>query len=129
MKERIRVRFRLIKPILPLVMVYVGLLVFSLHWIKTNPESPWKILVALAPMIPGLLIALGTVRAILKLDELEQKILLQGIAVSFICTLILVMSLGLAGIAGAPQLNGTWIGLIMVVLWLAGKLWANWRYR
>ena len=80
-------------------------------------------------MIPGAWIAFGVVRAILKLDELERRVLLEGMAVSFVITLILVMSMGLLGLAGVPQLNGLYIGMVMAVLWLVGKLWVTGRYQ
>lgn len=50
----------------------------------------------LLPMLPGIWVAFGAVRAILRLDELERKVLLEGIAVSFAITLIPVMSMGWA---------------------------------
>jgi hypothetical protein len=86
------------------------------------------VVVALLPMIPGLVIAFGVIRAILQLDELQRKILLEGLAFSFTITLTLVMSMGLLGLAGVSQLNGIYIACVMAVLWLVGKLWATRRY-
>lgn len=54
--------------ILPLI-TYIGLLAISLNWIENNPNSNWKYVVALLPTIPGVVIALGVVRAIMHLDE------------------------------------------------------------
>ena len=44
-----------------------------------HPDSPWRYEVALTPMIPGIWMAAGVVRAIQKLDELERRILLEGV--------------------------------------------------
>ena len=41
----------------------------------------------------------------------------------------LATGMGLLGQAGLPQLNGIYIGLGMVLLWLGGKLWVMRRYR
>ncbi len=128
MIERFKARSKLLRPLFPPLVIYVGLLFFSFNWLGANPLSPWRFIVALLPMVPGVFIALGVVRAIMQLDELERKILLEGMAVSFACTLILVLSMGLLGQAGIPQLNGIYIGAVMALLWLVGKLWMTRKY-
>jgi uncharacterized membrane protein (DUF485 family) len=128
MIERMKERAHLVRPLLIPLVLYIGLLAFSINWLETNLESSWRIPVSLLPMVPGVYIAFGVVRAILQIDELQRKILLEGIAISFSATLVLLMSLGLLGIAGVPQLNEVYIALFMVVMWLIGKLWATRRY-
>jgi hypothetical protein len=128
MIERFKARAKLIRPLLLPLVFYIVLLFFSVNWLEAYPLSPWRFMVALLPMIPGVFIALGVVRAILRLDELERKILLEGMAISFTLTLILVLSMGLLGLAGIPQLNGVYIGALMALLWLVGKLWMTRKY-
>jgi hypothetical protein len=129
MLERVKERAKLIRPLLIPFALYVGSLAFASYWMEAFPQSSWRYIVALLPMAPGIFIALGVVRAILKLDELERKVLLEGMAISFALTLILVLSMGLLGLAGLPQVNGIYIGLVMIVLWLIGKLWMTGRYQ
>lgn len=129
MLERIKYRAKLVRPLLVPFVLYVGLLAFSLSWLEANPESTWRYPVALLPLLPGVFIAFGVVRAIGQLDELERKTLLDGMAISFACTFILLISLGLMGMAGLPQVNGMYIALFMALLWLVGKLWMTGRYR
>lgn len=88
-----------------------------------------RIYVALLPMIPGVFLASGAIWAIFSLDELKRKILLEGMAISFMATLILVNNFGMLGVAGMEQLNGTIIGLVMAVLWVVGKGLAMKRYQ
>ena len=54
-------------------IIYIALLAISLNLIENNPNSTWRYIVALLPMIPGVVIALGVVRAIIQMDELEQN--------------------------------------------------------
>ncbi len=129
MIERFRERAKLIRPLIIPFIVYAGFLLFSTTWLEANPESRWRIPVALLPMIPGIVIAFGMVRAILQLDEMQRKIMLEGTAISFAGTLILVLSLGLLSIAGIDPPNGVYLGLAMVVMWFVGKLWATRRYQ
>jgi hypothetical protein len=129
MLERLKYRARLIRPLLVPFVIYIGLLVFAINWLEANPESSWRYLIAILPLLSGVFIAIGMVRAIGQLDELERKTLMDGMAISFACTFILALSLGLLGLAGFPQLNGMYIALFMSVVWLVGKLWMTWRYQ
>jgi uncharacterized membrane protein (DUF485 family) len=128
MIERIKERAPLVRPMLVPLVLYIGLLAFSTRWLAENPNSTWRYMIALSPLVPGMFIARGVVRAILQLDELQRKILLEGLAISFMGTFILLLSLGLLGLVDVPQLNGVYVCLVMGVLWLIGKLWATRRY-
>jgi hypothetical protein len=128
MIERAKERFPLIRPLLIPLVFYIGILAWSLSWLEGHPYSTWRYLVVLAPMLPGVFIALGILRAFRRLDELAQKILLEGMGVSFVFTLVLTLSLGLLGMAGLPQPNAAYISLFMVVMWLAAKLFFGGKY-
>ena len=129
MIERMKLRARLIRPLLIPLIFYVGLLAFAFRWINAYPDSNRGYAITLLLIIPGLFIARGMFKAIMQVDELERKNLIEGIIFSFSVTLIIVLSMGLLGVAGVPQLNGIYIAFIMVVLWLVGKLWSARRYR
>jgi len=129
MFERIKFRAKLVRPLLIPFVIYIGLLAFSISWLDGNLDSPWRFLIAALPLLPGLWIAFGIQRAIQQLDELERKTLLEGLVISFACTFVLALSLGLLGMAGLPQVNGMYIALFMVLVWLIGKLWSARSYR
>lgn len=122
MIERAKARAKLVRPLLVPLILYIGFLAISMNWLDTHPKSPWRYAVALTPMLPGVWIAIGTLRAIQKLDEMERLVLLEGVAVSFMGTLILVLSLGFLQLAGFPPISGVYIGFFMVTLWLIAKL-------
>ncbi len=127
--QRIKQRARLIRPLLLPLILYFGALAFALNWFETNPDSAWRIPVALLPLLPGIAIALGLMRALSRLDEMERRILLEGIGFSFTITILFLLTMGMLGLAGFPQLNGIYIIAIMLLLWLFGKFWGNWRYK
>jgi hypothetical protein len=129
MFERFKERFPLIRPLLIPLVLYLGLIALSLSWIESHPGSAWRYPAALVPMLPGIWIAWGLVRATRKLDELGRKILLEAMAVSFCFTLVLTLSLGLLGMAGLPQPNAVYISLFMVILLLIGKLLVTGKYQ
>jgi hypothetical protein len=128
MIERAKSRVKLIRPLLIPLVLYIGLLVVGLNWLDDHPDSAWRYGVALTPMLPGIWLAVGVVQAIQKLDELDRRILLEGMAMSFMGTLVLVLSLGFLQMAGFPPLNGAYIGFFMVLLWLVAKLLIHRKY-
>ena len=129
MIERMKSRLKIIRPLLVPLVFYIGVLVFSFNWLDANPDASWRMVIALIPMIPGIFIAIGIVRSIQQLDEMERVILLEGMAISFMATFALLISMGLLGAAGVQQLNGSFIALFMAVMWMIGKLWGHRRYR
>lgn len=129
MIERFKERLPLIRPLFVPLILYIGLLAFGMNWLNDNPESVWRYPVALLPMVPGLFLVLGMVRALGRLDELARKILLESMVFAFTLTLILTMGLGLLGIAGLTPPNTIYIALFMSLAWLAGKLWITRRYQ
>ena len=128
-RKRIKQRAQRIRPLLLPLLLYIGLLAVAVSWAPTMESSPWRYVVALLPMIPGLFLAFGVVRMTAQIDEMERRILLEAVAFSFIFTLILLLSFGLLGLVGMPQPSPIIILAIMCFLLLIGKLWGNWRYR
>ncbi len=129
MLERLKERFHLIRPVLVPLILYIGLLTFSISWLESHPESDWRYPIALLPMLPAVWIAIGLIRAIRRLDELARMVLYEGLAIAALLTFLLSAGLGLLEIAGFPPINAIYIALFMVVAWLAGKLLVTRRYQ
>ena len=127
--QRIKQRTRLIRPLIFPLILYIGALAFAFQWLGSNPDSTWRIPVAIVPILPAIGIAAGMVRTISRLDEMERRILIDGTAFSFLVTILLMLTMGMLGMAGLPQLNGIYITAIMLFLWLVGKLLGNWKYQ
>jgi Kef-type K+ transport system membrane component KefB len=127
--QRIKQRAQYIRPLLLPLILYIGVLAFAFTWLESNPDSPWRIPVAVLPILPAIAIALGMLQALSKLDEMERRILVESAAFSFTITMLFLLTMGMLGLAGIPQLNGIYITAIMVSLWLLGKFLGNWRAR
>ena len=127
--QRIKQRAKRIRPLFVPLVLYIGLLAVAVWQAPGMEPSIWRYLVALLPMIPGLYLAFGIVRMTSKIDEMERRILLEAVALSFIVTLILLLSFGLLGLVGVPQPSSINTVFIMCMLLVVGKLWGNWRYR
>jgi hypothetical protein len=126
--KRIKERVSLLRPLLVPLILYIGLLALA-----TNPQEltsvktlQWAFV--LLPMIPAAFLAIGTVKAIRKLDELEQKILLEAAAISFLLTFFVMIGLGFLSRVGVSTPNPIYISLFMMVVLLIGKLYGNRRH-
>jgi len=128
-RQRIKQRAQRIRPLLVPLILYLGLLAFAVSRVPNMEASLWRYGVALLPMAPGLFLTFGLIRIIGQLDEMERRILLEAAAFAFIFTLILLLSIGLLGLADLPQPSPMIIAAVMCFLLVIGKFWGNWRYR
>jgi uncharacterized membrane protein (DUF485 family) len=128
MKERFMERRKLLRPLLLPLILYIALLAVSIGWLDANPESTWRTVVALIPMLPAVFVTIGVIKAIQQLDEMQRSVLQKGAVFSFVGTLLLMLCFGLLDLAGVEPLNGSIVVLIMLLLWLVGKLWADRKY-
>ncbi len=108
---------------------YVVLLIVSIVVIQANPAAPWRFAVALLPVIPAIFGVLAFVRFLGRMDELQQKIQLEGLGFGFGITAIVTFAYGFLENAGLPHLSYIWVLPLMVALWGIGTALAAARYR
>ena len=126
--DKIKRRSKLIRPMLVPLILYIGALVISVTYLDSI-SSNWKYAIALLPVVPALWIALGVIKAINQLDELEQKIMFEGAAFSLLTTTLGLMVFGFLKQVGVEQPSFPYIVLFMMFMWLIGKLRGNRKYR
>lgn len=91
--------------------------------------GPAEVGIALLP-VPAAIVLLGlAVREFMARDELEQRIRLTALAVSFCATLLVTFSWGFLEGVGIDPLGGFLVFGILVGGYLGGLAWANARYR
>ncbi|MBA3913997.1 MAG: hypothetical protein H0X25_09135 [Acidobacteriales bacterium] len=109
--------------------LYVAVLAFSLHLLKNNPPSPWKYLIAIAPVLPVLWVPVAVVRFLREVDELQRKIQIEAIAFGFTFSAVLTLGYGFLQNVGLPQLNWTLVWPLMAISWIIGLGISSRRYR
>jgi uncharacterized membrane protein len=127
-RKRIKHRVNLMRPLLLPLILYIGLLVVAVSFAPQMEGTPWRYVVALLPMVPGLFLAAGIFHVTAQIDEMERRILLEAVAFSFVLTLLLLLTFGLLGLVGVPQPRPIIIAAIMCFLVVLGKLLANRKY-
>ena len=109
--------------------LYLIVLVGSVKLLKVFGETGWRYPLALAPMLP----AAGSVYAFIRfyrgVDELEQRMHLEGLAFAFGASALTTFAYGFLEGAGFPHLNWTFVWPVMGMFWGMGNLLARRRYR
>ena len=114
-------------------VVYVA----GIFLLKRHPEwSPLlRGMVALTPMVPGLLYVRSCMRFIRGMDELQRRVQLDAFLFAALGTVIVeaaFSTLSMQGVAFGPWSHGLGMGgafFIMFTLWLVGTGIANCRYK
>ena len=117
-------------PMLKIIAAYAIVLIVSMIWLaRGRPPHPWNYLAAVLPVFPALLTPVLVARRFRQLDELHQKIQLQGLAFGFTGAATLTFTYGFLERAGLPTLSWIWVWPVMLVCWVIGVVWAHARYR
>ncbi len=112
----------------PSIVGYIAVLTVVLIWGGLDGDSPARFLWALLPVVP----AMWTVRAVLRhlrrIDDYQQLLLLNGLAVGFAIAMIASLTVGFLGIAGLPMRGAGWVIYSAGMLgWLVAGLLARRR--
>ena len=108
---------------------YVVVLVLSIEAISKFHLGWWRIPVALAPVLPCLLVVRAMLAFFSRCDELQIRIHLQSLAFAFAGTAILTLTYGFLQNVGFPDVNWVWVWPIMGSLWMVGQLIAKRKYQ
>lgn len=99
------------------MFIYVIAVLASITLLQRFPETPFKILIAVAPVIPILFALRAFLRYLNSIDELQQRIQMNAIAFAAGATGIATFTYGFMENAGFPQLSWIWIFPLMIALW------------
>jgi hypothetical protein len=108
---------------------YVIVLIISVLLLQQNLDAPWRVPLALAPVVPTIFALAAFLHFLRRMDELQRQIQLEGIGLSFGATAILTFAYGFLENVGFPQVSLIWILPLMVMLWGLGTAIAARRYR
>lgn len=111
------------------MLAYSLLLPLSIVLIQAHPTAPWRIPVALVPVVPVALAFWAVLRGVARLDELQRRIQFEALVVAVGSTVVLTFGYGTLQNVGLPPLNLMYITPVLVVLWSAGLVLARQRYR
>jgi hypothetical protein len=110
------------------LLVYLIVLTISVRVVAAHPFAPWRLIVAVTPVLPALYTMMAFIYYLSCLDELQRRIHLEAIAFAFGGTAIVTFGYGFLENAGLPHLSWHYVWPFMTFLWAIGLLIANRRY-
>jgi hypothetical protein len=103
------------------MIAYAVVLIVSVSLLQHVPSDAWwRIPLALTPIIPIFFALRAFLRFFHRIDELQKRIQLEAIALSFGVTCVVTFGYGVLEYAGFPALNWTWVPTFMMVFWGIG---------
>ena len=110
--------------------IYAALLVASIYLTRTlHPGGLAQYAIVLTPMLGIVNCVWAIIRQLRRLDEMQRRIQLEALAISFAGSAFGSLAWGFAESAGAPHLPTFLIWPIMAALWVVGGFISHRRYR
>ncbi len=103
--------------------------IFAITVLNAHPQAAWRPFVALTPVIPAIFVVVAFVRFLRRMDELQRRIQLEALGLSFAVSGILTFAYGFLELTGFPQVSLIWIFPGMIMLWGLGLVVATRRYQ
>jgi hypothetical protein len=109
--------------------VYAVVLCVSIRFLRFNPDSTFRIAIAIAPMIPAMLLPVVFVRQLRRMDELQRQQQLEALGFAFAGTAVLTFGYGFLQNVGFPAISSFAVWPLMSVLWIVGLWLAHRKYQ
>ncbi|EXD35565.1 MULTISPECIES: hypothetical protein [Acinetobacter] len=110
------------------ITFYVVILIISLKALTHIENQSLKVLVSLLPVLPVILVIWVIIRQFIRFDELQRKIQLQALAISFLGTAFLTFSYGFLENIGFPKLTMFIVWPMMGTFWSISTIIGSWYY-
>jgi len=111
------------------MLAYTIVLPLSIILTQAHPTAPWRVPLALAPVLPVALAFWAIFRAVARMDELQRHIHFDALVVASGGIVVLTFAYGTLQNVGLPPLNLMYITPLLVACWGLGLAWASRRYR
>ena len=111
------------------LLVYTAVLAASSALTSAYPDAIWRFPVAVAPMAPFVYAIAANVRYLSMVDELQQRMRLEALAIAFGSTAAITFCYGFLEHVGLPHINWWWVWPVMGTSWILGSIYTERRYR
>jgi len=111
------------------MLAYTVILPLSTHFVAANPQTAWRVPMALAPVVPVVFVLWAVIRQVRRMDELQRQMQFEALVFAFSGAALLTFSYGFLENVGWPHLSYLYVLPLMATLWGIGVGVANYRYR
>lgn len=97
--------------------LYVAIIFLAAHWLRNQPAEPWRVLVALLPLVPVALVFVAVLRFMLHTDEMIRRVHINALAIAAGLTAFLALTWGCLEMVGLPKPSAWWTFVCLDVVW------------
>lgn len=99
------------------MVLYVLVILLTTHLLRNHPPEPWRVLIALMPLVPIALAFVAVLRFMQHTDEMIRRVHVNALAIAAGLTAFLALTWGCLEMAGLPKLSGWWVFVCVDVVW------------
>ncbi len=111
------------------MIAYTALLMVGVTVARAIPDSPWRYAAVLLPLPAVIAAAWALWRYVIEADELQSRLLLEGLGIAVAGTSISSFAYGMLQTVGAPALGWVWVLPLLMAWFGVGALVTTLRYR
>lgn len=111
------------------LLAFLMILAGSVTVVQANGAETWRYAIAAIPVVPAGIVIWLFVRALSRLDEVQKRVQVQALGFALAATALATFGYGFLEGVGWPQMNGTMVLPLMVLLWGVGMIVIALRYR
>ncbi len=121
-KRQYKVRFTIA------MIAYVAI-VIPVTAAANHAAGPWKIVLALTPLIPLVVVFVSAVQMIRGIDELERQIHIEALAIAAGVTALLAVTYGFLEVAHFPRPSAWFTYSTVLIAWLIATPFVSRKYK
>lgn len=112
------------------LVMYMVVLSACLQFLKGVSAGPWRIVLALLPLLPLLWAFRAVIQYLARADELQRRVQLEALSIAAGATAFLCLTYGfLEDLAGFPHLSMWWGFVVVDLVWGAAAFFLWRRYK
>jgi hypothetical protein len=112
------------------LVLYMVLLSACVEFLKGVESGPWRVVLALLPIVPLLWAFRAVIQYLARADELQRRVQLEALSIAAGATAFLCLTYGfLEDLAGFPHLSMWWAFVVVDLVWAAAAfiLWRRYK--
>ncbi len=121
-KRQYKIRFTI-------AMVAYVAIIFPLISAANHAQGTWKIVLALTPLIPLIIVFVSAIQLMRGIDELERQIHIEALAIAAGVTALLSVTYGFLEVAHFPRPSAWYTYSIVMAAWLVATPFVARRYK
>ncbi|HET9028540.1 MAG TPA: hypothetical protein VFN49_00025 [Candidatus Aquilonibacter sp.] len=110
------------------IVLYMAV-VFATRMAFRNASGPWEVVIALAPVVPVLLVFVAGLRLYAGTDEFNKRLMVESLAIAGVITALVAVTYGFMEGDIVPRPSAWWTWVLFMGSWLLSSFVLRLRYR